>query len=148
MFLGSSSHLIASTVKAFASRRQHRLAFFGTGFASLAHLKQFPVDHIKIDQSFIRNLEQDSDDAVIVRAVIGLGQSLGLQVTAEGVETLNQADCLRAKGCDYAQGYLYAKPMPAAGATLLLQAGTGSLRSKADADGRRIGVETICSDAA
>jgi diguanylate cyclase (GGDEF)-like protein len=149
VFLGRNSEQTAATLnRLHGAGVQIALDDFGTGFASLAHLKQFPVDHIKIDQSFIRNLEQDSDDAAIVRAVIGLGQSLGLQVTAEGVETTNQADCLRAKGCDYAQGYLYAKPMPAAGATLLLQAETGSLRSKADADGRRIGVETICSDAA
>jgi diguanylate cyclase (GGDEF)-like protein/PAS domain S-box-containing protein len=149
VFLGRNSEQTAATLnRLHAAGVQIALDDFGTGFASLAHLKQFPVDHIKIDQSFIRNLEQDSDDAAIVRAVIGLGQSLGLQVTAEGVETLNQADRLRANGCDYAQGYLYAKPMPAAGATLLLQAETGSLRPKVNADSRQTGVERICSDAA
>jgi diguanylate cyclase (GGDEF)-like protein/PAS domain S-box-containing protein len=86
---------------------------FGTGFASLTHLKQFPIDDIKIDQSFVRNLGSDEDDAAIVSAVIALGQSLGLGVIAEGVETLEQAELLRARGCPQAQGYLFAKPMMA-----------------------------------
>lgn len=86
---------------------------FGTGFASLTHLKQFPVDHIKVDQSFVRNMEQDGDDAAIVAAVVGLGRSLGMHVTAEGVESAGQVERLRALGCDYAQGYHFAKPMAA-----------------------------------
>lgn len=84
---------------------------FGTGFASLTHLKQFPVGHLKVDQSFVRNMEQDSDDAAIVAAVVGLGRSMGVKVTAEGVETAGQAQRLSAMGCDYAQGYRFAKPM-------------------------------------
>ncbi|AWN37671.1 diguanylate cyclase [Methylobacterium radiodurans] len=84
---------------------------FGTGFASLTHLKQFPVGHIKVDQSFVRDMERDHDDAAIVAAVIGLGRNLGMQVTAEGVETAGQAERLLAMGCNYAQGYHYAKPM-------------------------------------
>jgi diguanylate cyclase (GGDEF)-like protein len=87
---------------------------FGTGYASLTHLKQFPVDHVKIDRSFIMNLEQDAGDEAIVAAVVGLGRSLNLQVTAEGVETEGQAQRLRTLGCQNAQGYLYAKPMNAA----------------------------------
>ena len=83
---------------------------FGTGFASLTHLKQFPVDHIKIDQSFIRNLETDKNDAAIVAAVISLGRSMGMTITAEGVENTGQENCLREAGCDWAQGYLFAKP--------------------------------------
>lgn len=83
---------------------------FGTGFASLTHLKQFPVDHIKIDQSFIRNLETDKADMAIVIAVVSLGRSLGMTITAEGVEKVGQASRLRELGCDYVQGYLYAKP--------------------------------------
>ncbi|MHB2205087.1 diguanylate cyclase domain-containing protein [Methylobacterium sp. CM6257] len=85
---------------------------FGTGFASLTHLKQFPVGHLKVEQSFVRNMEQDRNDAAIVAAVVGLGRSMGVQVTAEGVETAGQAQRLSAMGCDYAQGYRYAKPMP------------------------------------
>ncbi|MGF9763098.1 EAL domain-containing protein [Microvirga sp. 0TCS3.31] len=87
---------------------------FGTGYASLTHLKQFPVDHIKIDRSFVTNLEQDVGDEAIVAAVVSLGRSLKLQVTAEGVETEGQAQRLRTLGCHNAQGYLYAKPMNAA----------------------------------
>jgi len=83
---------------------------FGTGFASLTHLKQFPVDHIKIDQSFVRNLETDKSDAAIIGAVVSLGRNMGMNITAEGVENLGQAERLREAGCDFAQGYLYAKP--------------------------------------
>lgn len=87
---------------------------FGTGYASLTHLKRFPVDEIKVDKSFVRDLEVDEDDAAIVSAVIGLGANLGLAVVAEGVETQGQADLLRAWGCPIGQGYLFARPMPAA----------------------------------
>ncbi|MXQ12762.1 sensor domain-containing protein [Microvirga makkahensis] len=95
---------------------------FGTGYASLIHLKRFPVDHIKIDRSFVADLEHDDDNAAIVAAVIGLGHSLGLHVTAEGVETEGQALRLRTMGCHSAQGYFYARPMPAAQMTELLAA--------------------------
>ena len=86
---------------------------FGTGFASLTHLKQFPVDLIKIDQSFVRDLTTDPNDAAIVNALIGLGHNLDIQLVAEGVETREQADYLRRHGCDIGQGYYFAKPMPA-----------------------------------
>jgi diguanylate cyclase (GGDEF)-like protein/PAS domain S-box-containing protein len=94
---------------------------FGTGFASLTHLKQFPVHEIKIDQSFVRDLENDPDDAAIVDAVTGLGRALGLDVTAEGVETQAQADFLVQRGCELAQGYLFFKPVSVARATVLLR---------------------------
>lgn len=83
---------------------------FGTGFASLTHLKQYPVDHIKIDQSFVRNLIDDDVDAAIVTAIVTLGHAMGLHTTAEGVETIDQAQRLREAGCDFAQGRLYAEP--------------------------------------
>lgn len=86
---------------------------FGTGYASLTHLKQYPVDEIKIDRSFVRDLQRDTDDAAIVTAVLHLGQSLRIDVTAEGVEVEEQALFLRSEGCTYAQGYLYSRPMPA-----------------------------------
>jgi EAL domain-containing protein (putative c-di-GMP-specific phosphodiesterase class I) len=93
---------------------------FGTGYASLTHLKQFPVDHVKIDRSFVADLEQDAEDEAIVAAVVSLGRSLNLQVTAEGVETEGQAQRLRALGCHNAQGYFYAKPMNAADVSAFL----------------------------
>lgn len=83
---------------------------FGTGFASLTHLKQYPVDHIKIDQSFVQNLIHDHVDAAIVTAIVNLGHAMGLHTTAEGVETIEQAERLRKAGCDFAQGRLYAEP--------------------------------------
>jgi diguanylate cyclase (GGDEF)-like protein/PAS domain S-box-containing protein len=100
---------------ALGTFRKHRIKValddFGTGYASLTHLKRFPVDHLKIDRSFVQDLEQDPDDAAIVAAVVGLGRSLKLQITAEGVETAGQAQRLQEMGCEYAQGYYFAQPV-------------------------------------
>src|SRR5918998_363165 len=121
VFLGASSDLVATTLNRFREAGvQIALDDFGTGYASLTHLKEFPVDHIKIDQSFIRDLETDPNSAAIVAAVISLGKSLGQQVTAEGVETEGQAQRLREMGCHNGQGYLFAKPAPFLLATRLL----------------------------
>ncbi|PIV15014.1 MAG: hypothetical protein COS43_04605 [Gallionellales bacterium CG03_land_8_20_14_0_80_55_15] len=85
---------------------------FGTGYSSLSYLKKFDIDYLKIDQSFVRNLESDSNDVALCEAIIVMAHKLGLKVIAEGVETEQQRDLLSRAGCDYAQGYLYAKPMP------------------------------------
>jgi diguanylate cyclase (GGDEF)-like protein len=86
---------------------------FGTGYSSLTHLRRLPIDEIKIDRSFIKDLENDSDDAVIVQSTIDLAHSLNLTVVAEGVETESVWSKLRDFGCDQAQGFYLAKPMPA-----------------------------------
>ena len=86
---------------------------FGTGFSSLAYLNRFSIDEIKIDRSFVIDLETDSRELALVQAIITLGHALGLSVVAEGVETEAQAGLLRQIGCDIFQGFLYARPMPA-----------------------------------
>ncbi len=95
---------------------------FGTGYSSLSYLKSFPLDELKIDQSFVVDLPGGKTDVAIVRTVIHLGQSLGMSVTAEGVETADQRDCLRQLGCDTFQGYLFSRPVPIAEFTALVQA--------------------------
>lgn len=86
---------------------------FGTGYSSLSHLRRFPIDYLKIDRSFVDEVLSNADDRAIVSAIIGMAQNLGLQVVAEGVETFEQAEFIRARGCDFAQGYYFARPMRA-----------------------------------
>ena len=87
---------------------------FGTGYASLSYLKKFPLDRLKIDRSFVRELRADSEDAAIVGSTISLGKLLGLSVIAEGIEDGATADFLERMGCEEGQGYYFGRPMPAA----------------------------------
>ncbi len=100
---------------------------FGTGYSSLSYLRQFPIDRLKIDQSFIRNALNNSDDAAIAKTIIGLGRSLNLKVIAEGVETEQHEAFLISEGCDEVQGYRYSRPIPAEKLEVLLGAYTGDL---------------------
>ena len=87
---------------------------FGTGYSSLSQLKNFPIDRVKIDQSFIQGVSYCRDDAAIARAIVAMSHSMKIKVLAEGVETVEQLDFLRANGCDEVQGYLISRPQPAA----------------------------------
>lgn len=95
---------------------------FGTGYSSLAYLKKLPVSSIKIDKSFVKNMEHDRDNAIIVRSIIDLGHNLGLKVVAEGVETQEAQNMLRSYDCDEMQGYFYSRPIPADAVTKYLKA--------------------------
>ena len=86
---------------------------FGTGYSSLAYLQRFPIQKLKIDRSFIHDIHDDANDAAITKTIIGLAHNMQLRVVAEGVENEGQAEWLRTRGCDQAQGFLYAKPMTA-----------------------------------
>jgi diguanylate cyclase (GGDEF)-like protein/PAS domain S-box-containing protein len=109
---------------------------FGTGYSSLSYLRRFPFDKIKIDQSFIRDSSSSADSLAIVKAVIGLGHSLGLTTTAEGVETEAQLRMIREQGCTEVQGFLFSPPLPAAAVGELLSrfgsAGTGNTMRSTD----------------
>jgi diguanylate cyclase (GGDEF)-like protein len=97
---------------------------FGTGYSSLSYLRQFPIDTLKVDQSFVNGINADTDDATIINAVINMGSNLNHRVIAEGVETVEQVAFLQAHGCDEGQGYYFSRPVPASQFAKLLKAGT------------------------
>ncbi|MEJ2590293.1 MAG: EAL domain-containing protein [Candidatus Thiodiazotropha sp.] len=101
---------------------------FGTGYSSLSYLKQLPIDKLKIDRSFIRDLPQDSDAIAITQAIIALGKNLGLHIIAEGVETLAQQTLLQKMGCEEGQGYLYSPPVPSNAFEEMLLEGSRTFR--------------------
>ncbi|MFB9241589.1 EAL domain-containing protein [Massilia antarctica] len=105
---------------------------FGTGYSSLSYLKKFDIDYLKIDRSFTRNLAPESSDMALSEAIIVMAHKLGLRVIAEGVETHEQRDLLLAAGCDYGQGYLFARPVPAEEFDAMLMAQTRELAAGAD----------------
>jgi len=100
---------------------------FGTGYSSLSYLRQFPIDRLKIDQSFIRNALTDANDASITSTIVTLGHALNLSVIAEGVETIEHQRFLIDQGCDEVQGYRYSRPVPAEEFTQFVEAYTGTL---------------------
>jgi EAL domain-containing protein (putative c-di-GMP-specific phosphodiesterase class I) len=116
-------------------RRGVRIAIddFGTGYSSMSLMKKFPIDALKIDRSFVKDLPHDSEDRAIAQAIISMGKALGLTIVAEGVETAEQAAFLRECACDEMQGYLFSKPVCADEIVELLQ-GAGR-----DAAGRNVG---------
>ena len=107
-------HDAESTIEVLHTLRQLGLHFviddFGTGYSSLAYLKQFPVETLKIDHSVVREVDRRAEDTAVVRAIIGVGDSLGLSVIADGVERWDQVGRLQSLGCHLAQGYLFGKP--------------------------------------
>ena len=122
VFLGRTApHVVTALTQFRESGVKIALDDFGTGYASLIHLKQFPIDSIKIDRSFVQDIDADAENAAIVVAIIKLGASLGMDVVAEGVETAGQAAFLRQSGCRQAQGNLYGEPMASSQVLLFMR---------------------------
>lgn len=113
VFMDDIQHTIQTLQNLHAIGVELAIDDFGTGYSSLSYLRQFPIDRLKIDQSFIRNALNDPDDASIARTIIALGRALGLKVIAEGVETVEHEKFLLKEGCDEVQGFRYSRPVPA-----------------------------------
>ncbi|WP_369719734.1 EAL domain-containing protein [Bradyrhizobium sp. LLZ17] len=113
VLLGNSAETIATLHELKARGLRIALDDFGTGYSSLSYLRSFPFDKLKIDQSFVRDATATKGSKLIVRAITSLGKSLGMTTTAEGVETIEQLNQMKAEGCNEAQGYLFSRPVPA-----------------------------------
>ena len=125
VFIGRGAEYVAAALRQLSEAGvKIALDDFGTGFASLTHLKHFPVDILKIDQSFVRDLGRSGGDEAIVRGIINLSESLGLQTVAEGVERREQEEFLLSCGCDLAQGFLFGKAAPARDVPGILERGS------------------------
>jgi EAL domain-containing protein (putative c-di-GMP-specific phosphodiesterase class I) len=110
--LMDASHTITNKLLGFRDAgMQVSLDDFGTGYSSLSYLKKFDIDYLKIDQSFVRNLAADSEDYALCEAIIVMAHKLNIKVIAEGVETISQRDLLLMAGCDFAQGFLFSRPV-------------------------------------
>jgi EAL domain-containing protein (putative c-di-GMP-specific phosphodiesterase class I) len=121
VFLSSQADIVTANCRTLKEGNVS-IAFddFGTGYASLTHLRDFPVDTIKIDRSFVAGLNKGGCSLAIVNAIVGLGNNLGLDVVAEGVETRSQKEFLSAIGCRFAQGFLFGRPVSAEDAERVL----------------------------
>jgi EAL domain-containing protein (putative c-di-GMP-specific phosphodiesterase class I) len=122
MLMGDAEHNVDVLGKLKALGISIAVDDFGTGYSNLAYLKRFPVDTLKVDKSFVDGLAENSEDAAIVEAVVGLARALGMKTVAEGIETSEQASRLRNLGCDLGQGYYFVGPLPATEASALLKA--------------------------
>ncbi len=127
VFMDDIEHTIETLKDLHAIGVELAIDDFGTGYSSLSYLRQFPIDRLKIDQSFIRNALNDADDAAIARTIVRLGHSLNLKVIAEGVETKEHEDFLIGEGCDEVQGFRYSKPVPDAQFIEFMQGYNGAL---------------------
>ena len=112
LLLNAGSDVIDNLLKFRDAGIQVAIDDFGTGYSTLSYLKKFDIDYLKIDRSFVTNLETDPNNMALSEAIIVMSHKLGLKVIAEGVETEAQRNLLVAAGCDFAQGYLFSKPVP------------------------------------
>jgi EAL domain-containing protein (putative c-di-GMP-specific phosphodiesterase class I) len=125
LLLEKSSQVLASLHALRALGVRISMDDFGTGYSSLSYLRSFPFDKIKVDRSFVRDVDANRDAQAIFRSIVSLGKGLGVTITAEGVETEAELSCLRAEGCDEGQGFLFSRARPQAEIMQLLQAQRG-----------------------
>jgi EAL domain-containing protein (putative c-di-GMP-specific phosphodiesterase class I) len=127
LLLEKSSEVLATLHALRALGVRISMDDFGTGYSSLSYLRSFPFDKIKVDRSFVRDVDANRDAQAIFRAIVSLGKGLGVTITAEGVETEAELSCLRAEGCHEGQGFLFSRARPNAEIVALLQAQRGMI---------------------